>query len=87
MTESPSVFALPLPRVEGETEEQARPEAWVRPWYWPPDQGSRGAGGCVLPDRGPRLGSRLRGDGVALIRRDRADCVHCTPPGGNVEDG
>jgi ADP-ribose pyrophosphatase YjhB (NUDIX family) len=27
------------------------------------------------------------GDDVALIRRDRADSVHYTPPGGNVEDG
>ncbi len=27
------------------------------------------------------------GDGVALIRRDRADSTHYTPPGGNVEDG
>ncbi|MFF5933365.1 NUDIX hydrolase [Streptomyces sp. NPDC012508] len=27
------------------------------------------------------------GDDVALIRRDRADSTHYTPPGGNVEDG
>lgn len=27
------------------------------------------------------------GDNVALIRRDRADSTHFTPPGGNVEDG
>ncbi|MFJ2817551.1 MULTISPECIES: NUDIX domain-containing protein [unclassified Streptomyces] len=27
------------------------------------------------------------GNDVALIRRDRADSVHYTPPGGNVEDG
>ncbi|MFD9271265.1 NUDIX domain-containing protein [Streptomyces goshikiensis] len=27
------------------------------------------------------------GDDVALIRRDRADSIHYTPPGGNVEDG
>ncbi|MFY4721664.1 NUDIX domain-containing protein [Streptomyces sp. LaBMicrA B280] len=27
------------------------------------------------------------GDEVALIRRDRADSVHYTPPGGNVEEG
>ncbi|MFH8342519.1 NUDIX domain-containing protein [Streptomyces sp. AM6-12] len=27
------------------------------------------------------------GDEVALIRRDRADSVHYTPPGGNVEHG
>ncbi|KND34706.1 NUDIX domain-containing protein [Streptomyces acidiscabies] len=27
------------------------------------------------------------GDDVALIRRDRPDSVHYTPPGGNVEDG
>ncbi|MFM9709181.1 NUDIX domain-containing protein [Streptomyces galilaeus] len=27
------------------------------------------------------------GDDVALIRRDRTDSTHYTPPGGNVEDG
>ncbi|MFD8637971.1 NUDIX domain-containing protein [Streptomyces sp. NPDC059533] len=27
------------------------------------------------------------GNDVALIRRDRADSTHYTPPGGNVEDG
>lgn len=27
------------------------------------------------------------GDDIALIRRDRADSTHYTPPGGHVEDG
>jgi 8-oxo-dGTP pyrophosphatase MutT (NUDIX family) len=48
------------------------------------------------PDTPPVPFSRIKiragalvfcGDDVALIRRDRADSTHYTPPGGNVEDG
>ncbi|MFD4172416.1 NUDIX domain-containing protein [Streptomyces anulatus] len=48
------------------------------------------------PDTPPAPFSRIKirtgalvfcGDDVALIRRDRADSTHYTPPGGNVEHG
>ncbi|MFE7414200.1 NUDIX hydrolase [Streptomyces laurentii] len=48
------------------------------------------------PDTPPVPFSRIKiragalvfcGTDVALIRRDRADSTHYTPPGGNVEDG
>ncbi|NUW38605.1 NUDIX hydrolase [Nonomuraea rhodomycinica] len=49
-----------------------------------------------IPDPGPAPFTHLKirtgalvfcGNDVALIRRDRADSTHYTPPGGNVEPG